>query len=186
MSERIEHAGCQIEIWQDEDCEDPRKWDNLGTMVCFHSRYTLGDKHGYGRPPSWETLLDTIRAEEGPVIRLPVLMYEHSGVILGTRREYPFTCPWDAGQVGVIYVNHKRIQAEYGDVSPETCLQAAKVLRAEVETYSQYVSGQCYGYTLMRPDGEKDCVGGFIGYEHCLEDAKQQAEYFASMPPYLP
>ena len=30
-------------ITQDEYAESPRDWDNLGTMVCFHRRYNLGD-----------------------------------------------------------------------------------------------------------------------------------------------
>lgn len=36
-----------LEIVRDEFPEDPRNWDNLGTMVCWHRRYNLGDKHDY-------------------------------------------------------------------------------------------------------------------------------------------
>ena len=36
-----------LSIIQDVDAEDPRNWDNLGTMICFHRRYSLGDKHDY-------------------------------------------------------------------------------------------------------------------------------------------
>ena len=36
-----------IEVHQDESPESPRSWDNLGTMICFHRRYDLGDKHDY-------------------------------------------------------------------------------------------------------------------------------------------
>lgn len=33
----------------DTDPINPREeWDNFGTMVCFHKRYTLGDEHSYG------------------------------------------------------------------------------------------------------------------------------------------
>jgi len=34
----------RLKIEQDEDAEDPREFDNLGIMVCFHKRYNLGDK----------------------------------------------------------------------------------------------------------------------------------------------
>lgn len=27
--------------------ESPRDWDNLGKMICWHSRHSLGDKHNY-------------------------------------------------------------------------------------------------------------------------------------------
>ncbi|MHC4619185.1 MAG: hypothetical protein ACYTEQ_15685 [Planctomycetota bacterium] len=33
----------KVRIEQDPDAESPREWDNLGIMVCFHGRYTLGD-----------------------------------------------------------------------------------------------------------------------------------------------
>jgi len=34
----------RITIHRDNDPEDPRAWDNLGTMVCWHRRYRLGDE----------------------------------------------------------------------------------------------------------------------------------------------
>lgn len=38
--------GIKIEIIQDEDLFDPREeWEHIGTMVCFHRRYKLGDKN---------------------------------------------------------------------------------------------------------------------------------------------
>ena len=39
-----------LEIVYDGCCESPREWDNLGKMVCFHGRYTLGDEHDYSGP----------------------------------------------------------------------------------------------------------------------------------------
>ena len=33
-----------IKIERDGDAESPREWDNVGTMVCWHSRYNLGDE----------------------------------------------------------------------------------------------------------------------------------------------
>jgi hypothetical protein len=36
-----------LEIFPDEPYESPREWDNLGTMICFHRRYNLGDKHNF-------------------------------------------------------------------------------------------------------------------------------------------
>lgn len=40
----VDYKGCEIEIYFDDDSEDPRNWDNLGTMVCSHRRYSLGDE----------------------------------------------------------------------------------------------------------------------------------------------
>lgn len=33
-----------LKLEQDTDYESPRDWDNIGTMVCWHRRYTLGDE----------------------------------------------------------------------------------------------------------------------------------------------
>ena len=35
-----------IKVEQDDMTESPREWDNLGTMVCWHRNYDLGDVNG--------------------------------------------------------------------------------------------------------------------------------------------
>jgi hypothetical protein len=38
----------KIEVVSDSDPVNPRKeWDNVGTMICFHNRYDLGDDHNF-------------------------------------------------------------------------------------------------------------------------------------------
>jgi hypothetical protein len=37
-------------IRRDDPHESPRDWDNVGTMVCWHKRYNLGDKHNFSQP----------------------------------------------------------------------------------------------------------------------------------------
>ena len=39
--------GLTLRVIPDEYADSPREWDNLGTMICFHGRYDLGDKHSY-------------------------------------------------------------------------------------------------------------------------------------------
>lgn len=34
----------RLKVVYDENPESPREWSNLGTMVCFHKRYDLGDE----------------------------------------------------------------------------------------------------------------------------------------------
>lgn len=34
-----------LTLHHDETPESPREWDNLGTITCWHRRYTLGDRH---------------------------------------------------------------------------------------------------------------------------------------------
>lgn len=53
--------GVKIEIVQDFDPESPREWANLGTMICFHSRYDLGDNRPDG---DWVSHLLDLLGEE--------------------------------------------------------------------------------------------------------------------------
>jgi hypothetical protein len=44
---RAENDTHRLTIKHDSDADSPRDWDNLSTMVCWHKRYNLGDKHDY-------------------------------------------------------------------------------------------------------------------------------------------
>jgi len=56
-----------LEILYDDMAESPREdHDNFGTMVCWHSRYALGDKHDYDDPDEFmqELVQKTVPAKE--------------------------------------------------------------------------------------------------------------------------
>ena len=39
-----------LTVEQEDYSESPREWDNMCTMVCWHRRYNLGDKHNFDEP----------------------------------------------------------------------------------------------------------------------------------------
>jgi hypothetical protein len=176
------YKGLTIKIEQDTDADSPREWDNLGTMVCFHKRYELGDKkHGYssGDFSSWQDLEESIRSDHGQdTIILPLYLYDHSGLTISTK---PFSCPWDSGQVGFIFAPIHVVKQEYVNaaMTPEEKEQAAEgVLRCEVETYNQFLQGEVYGYTVEDSNGNHlDSCWGFYGLTYCEEQAREAAEY---------
>jgi hypothetical protein len=44
-----EYKGYTIKVEYDEDAQNPREWfEPAGTMVCWHSRYNLGDMESNG------------------------------------------------------------------------------------------------------------------------------------------
>jgi hypothetical protein len=143
---------CTIEIHQDEDAESPREWDNVGTMWCAHRRYNLGDEQFRETEP-----IEEKRAEiekEGGIV-LPLYLYDHSGI---TMRTSPFSCPWDSGQVGIIWATREKILSEWGGKSKRMTKkvreQATQYLVGEVQTYDDYLTGNVYGYVCLGPDGE--------------------------------
>ena len=148
--------GYRLFIRQDENAESPREWDNLGTMYCKHGRYNLGDEDA-----------QPVKLEPKDYIWLPLYLYDHSGITMSTT---PFSCPWDSGQVGYIYVSKAKVREEYScrRISESIRKRVLSVLRAEVKTYDQYLTGDVYGYILYRDeeDGaeiQEDTCWGFYG-----------------------
>ena len=159
-----------LTIEQDQDSENPRTaYDNLGTMVCFHGRYNLGDKHDFDSPADFEAR----RKQSDVVLCLPLYLYDHSGITIATK---PFSCPWDSGQVGYIYITREQVCKEYGckRIGKKVLEKVAKVLQSEVETYDLYLRGEVYGYVIKdEQDGVIDSCWGFYGEDYCREQGEE-------------
>lgn len=156
-----------LRIEQDGWADDPRSWDNMTKLICFHKRYNLGDKHTYSHQDydGWDEMRDAIIKNEDVAIIEPLYLYDHSGITISTK---PFGCRWDSGQVGFVIVtkqairdgyNIKRVTKEYKD-------KAHEVLLGEVDTYDKYISGEVYSFTIEDCDGNvEDSCSGFYGYD---------------------
>lgn len=251
----------RVAIISDMSPEDPRNWDNVGTMACWRGRYELGDEQPSCDPEEhtlglmlensldptglldWlgseyrdvlsvtmEDVRDSIRTcienirrgyysqdrffrDDWPMYReavavfnehssiteyvhalfvehyvaLPLYLYDHGGITMNCGG---FSCPWDSGQVGYIYVSRDKAREEWGtspkpdEMTDEEFWEGR--LRQEVETYSQYLEGDVYGYVLEKARGytqttrfedgeveegegleweEVDSCWGFFGYD---------------------
>lgn len=150
-----------LKIIQDSYPESPREWDNLGTMYCEHSRYNLGDKDA-----------EDPRDDEGnlpkDILYLPLYLYDHSGITMNTTG---FSCPWDSGCVGIIYVSKETIKKEYGwkVLTKARREKILEYLKNEVEVYDQYLTGDVWGFQVVEYDEEDnyeqetDSCWGFYG-----------------------
>lgn len=165
----IKHAGLVIEIMPDTDPMNPRKdCEPLGHMLCVHKRYNLGDNYKI----ALEEIIEISENQDN--LCLPLYLYDHSGITMSTKS---FNCPWDSGQVGIIYMTNKEIQEEFNGNTE----QARKSLISEVETYDLYLRGDVWGYTILDQSGESlDSCCGFFGYDYCVSEAKNAAEYCAN------
>jgi hypothetical protein len=172
----------RIALYADDSPESPRDWDTLGTLVCWHRRYRLGDAlpealrsscSHHSDPDSLERFQAWAHQQRRTLLILPVYLYDHSGLALATR---PFSCTWDSGQVGWIFASHAHIRAAFGvrRLTAAILARATASLRAEVETYSRSLDGDVYGYRLFGPeatDTEPDSCWGFYGEAACLAAA---------------
>jgi len=148
----------EVRVLRSTDPLNPREdGDCLGVMIGFHGRYRLGDKHTYRTPDDFHSSPEFRKAQKSGLI-LPLYLYDHSGI---TMRTYPFSCPWDSGQVGFIYTDLARYTMFTGRKALNKALKAKVLdtLRNEVKTYSQYLEGEVYD---LEVDGEIVC-SGFYG-----------------------
>jgi hypothetical protein len=83
---------------------------------------------------------------------LPVYMYDHSGITVSAG---PFSCPWDSGQVGFIYVTRETCEND-----GENFDDAERILKDEIETLNQYLTGDVWHY----------CISEFAGSDKELEE----------------
>lgn len=163
-----------FQVFQDEDPESPREWDNLGRIVAMHRRYDLGDKDEKLNSDDfegWEEIEQYLIKEKGAKLIAPIYMYEHSGITIkiGEFSGLPQGHKeFDSGQIGFIYVTAEDIKKEYGDLSKASLAKAQKVMEAEIETYDDYLTGNVYGFKLYEKDAngllvEKDSSWGYFG-----------------------
>lgn len=177
-----------ISIDYDWDPVNPREWDNFGTMVCFHGRYTLGDKHGLESPDysSWSEVRDYIEAELGAMVILPLYLYDHSGISMSVGSPRAHHASWDSGQVGFIYCTDGDMVANgIKDID-----QAEALLRGEVEAYNRFLTGQVYTYRVERQVTCQHCqhttkevldsCGGWDSVDDAMSEAIQIVDYRAS------
>ena len=216
-------------IVTDDTPESPREWDNLGTMACWHRRYSLGDvqpkcdiqtyladligwdddkqqavyDYWFGKGSGTYTeihegarikLEERIQEEfDKQFISLPLHLYDHSGLTMSTGG---FSCPWDSGQVGFIYISRAKVREEF-HIKRVTRFWEERIagyLKGEVETYDQYLTGDVWGFRLYEvPEGvdpgelseeevealeEVESCYGFFGEDAAREEAKSNLAYY--------
>ena len=176
LAETEELDGFAVKLYFDECPENPRReWDHVGTMRCWHPRYDLGDKaKGQECPDNHRDFVAW--ADAAGAIYLPLYLYDHSGLTMSTGR---FSCSWDSGQVGWIYVLPDKVKKEYQvtEITAAVRDTVVKCLTAEVKEYDQYLTGQVYWYSIEDAEGESvDSCSGLFGLEYARERAREAAK----------
>ena len=158
MSER--YKGFTICVEQDENACSPREeYDHSGVMVCRHRGYNLGDHQS------------TQEELEGMDIgvSLPLYLYDHSGITISTS---PFSCVWDSGRVGLIYMT----KAEVEEVGGEQ--RALEILEGEVKEYDQYLTGDVWCYDILWHRITLDSLSYIFGGEYALREAQDVVDSY--------
>ena len=115
---------------------------------------------------------------------VPIYMYEHGGVALSTGS---FSDPFDSGLLGFAFITNAKIHAEWGGghythtpqgsqwvhgtgiINKKRLEKARACIESEVETYSEYLNGNVWGFRMLdRKGNETDSCWGFYGDEYCV------------------
>lgn len=166
IMETVNYKNYSIEIYVDPDPINPvDDYDMLGEMICFHSRYNLGHyKSNFTK--NKEEFIQYLNDNKNNIIYLPLYLYDHSGITMNTTG---FSCSWDSGQVGIIYVTKDKVRNFFNckNITSKIRQQVIDNLKSEVNTYDQYLRNEIYGYIVKDElDNEIDQVYGFFGSDH--------------------
>ena len=162
----------KLEIITDESCESPREWDNLTVIATLEqNRSTIGDFQ-FNSP---DELNEFVKDQEA-IYSMPLYIYDHSGTSLycgnGTI-PYPFNDQWDSACIGIVFTTKKRLEEAGLRKTPRS--KIIDQMKTEIETYSKWCNGECYGFRLVElskcdkcdqvEDKEIDSCYGFYGYD---------------------
>lgn len=163
----------ELSFYNDNDSEDPRQWDPLATMLCWHRAYKLGDRNNYGdihdvlydlcEQHNLDTSICDYKADENTpkqrdrrimedlkehVCIKFVYLYDHSGITISLD---DFRDPWDSGIVGIIYMDKETTLENFPNADEDTWYVIAEEhLRDEIREYDQWLTGDVYGYILEK------------------------------------
>jgi len=177
--------GTYLHVVPDYDAENPRGFDNAGCLVLpgfghiddsdqkdvysadviqVYRAYEVGDIDAMLELAHYEgmdaqDISNLVESLKGGLL-MPVYCYKHGNIAFSTG---PFSCPWDSGQAGFIYMETDTVEDEFdGDLE-----KAEKCLKAEVDTFSQFANGEVYGFVVTSDeagDGTTlDSCFGFFG-----------------------
>jgi len=153
-----------LELFYDIHALNPRDFRNLGTMVCYHKKYKLGDQQAEntGLYTGWAEWLksEVLSMKKSGVVYLPLYLYDHSGLAINTTG---YHCRWDSTQLGWIYVTKSKLKK--AGIEEEV---AEALLVEEVDCYDHYLQDQFLGYNLKTVNEKDsgaliDTRGGFYG-----------------------
>ena len=152
-----------VTIFPDEcPSEGPMDWEQAYQFVTIRNHsHTWG--HKQVTPDAMRARIED--AEEAGQEVFPVFAYVHSAVAFALdRSKYPFTCPWDTGQCGVIIVTDRESFGE--DIRAS--------LAASLSEYADWCNGNIFGCKREKVTAAPnefsspgrdfiDSCGGFIG-----------------------
>lgn len=168
-------TGITVKVVADEggDTESPLEYDDAVMMCIYHRHRTNPMQEKFPYPQDAQAFWEEISSPNytGPWVGFSLFAYEHGNIMFRpSQGSNPFDCPWDSGQIGLIFI-------KASGVGPDGPYKAAEQV---CDTYSSWCNGEVYGFIIEDADGEQlDSCWGYIGdSRYCFEDGKTNAAYY--------
>lgn len=190
MSEHKDYklkSGNILRVEQDMDAQSPDTWENEDVFLVYEHRNFTVRREGFeprdifeykGNQPKFELIGETpdnIQLHKrddrfDDYFIFPVDAYIHSGVHLSLAgsRDYPDR-RWDVSTTGFVLV--KKEEVVEGKKPVITIEEARKYAEGLLETWNQYLSGDVWGFTVLKP------VTQYTITEEDLKNLRQEEEY---------
>lgn len=137
----------------------------------YHDQLGINDEEAYDQAHDY--------VHQNYVI-LPLYLYDHGGITISTGK---FSCPWDSGQVGYIYISIEQARKEWSsDTLEEVISRATKYLEGEVSEYDAYLRGDVVGCIAEDEEGDEiDSCWGYYpdekgNHDYAIEEAKSSID----------
>lgn len=181
MSDKEIYCGYTIEFQPEENPDNPRDWDHLGSFVGNHRRYNIWDDELKSHGESWDDDLKHHLSNKGlklsDVICFPVYMLDHSWLRFSTN---DFCDRWDSGQVWFIYTSKEYVRKWFSwkQITPHRLKQIYQSLINEIEQYDQYHSWGVYEFRILDPQWEEyvEWQWGYYDDSH-IDEAKSYIDH---------
>lgn len=157
----------RVKISHDDSCNSPRDNDSPIKLALFTRNYDLSNEINFkSENNSLEEDLELLQSQHK--YACVVYGYSHSGIAFSTK---PSAYRWDSGVAGFAVSDDDFIESE------ERFLE---FVSADLNEYSDWLNGNCYGYEVEVNGEHVDSCWGFIGdwdKSDILNDIKNVLEY---------
>jgi hypothetical protein len=160
------HMACWHRSYNLGDCEKGtgrRNWTPIHENTDAMLAHITGAHPDDSELEYKEALADIWDRANKLAVILPLRLFDHSGISMSVGSgAHPFDPGgWDSGQVGWIYATEEDAKKNWGikswdettecDGKTITYREYSEILlRGEVETYDQYLTGDVYGFVLVK------------------------------------
>ena len=153
-------SGNILEVIQDSDPQSPDSWGNTDMFLVYDHRQFSVERKGF--PPKY--IYDYLDEKTGTILDhdldlskldnfhiFNVAAHIHSGVHLQLNNSsFPFQRGWDTSTTGFVIVKKEDI-VEGKKPTFITEAEALKYAEGLIETWNQYLSGDVYGFRILKP-----------------------------------